>query len=128
MTNKPHRQAFATSSANDELFEKFVLNSQTAMIFADQHAASLQHIRDFYLLLSVSRENIVKDAFDQLWQRKKNELVRPLRVRLGEMDGMEIGHDLGGVQIEFFNLICEKLFVADAGMLLRTRAERSIKR
>ena len=62
---------------------------------------------------------MIKDAFDQLWQRNKSELVRPLRVRLGEMDGMEVGHDLGGVQIEFFNLICEKLFAEEAGMSLQ---------
>lgn len=86
------------------------------MTVADQHYDSLQRLRDYYLLLSVSREDVVKDAFDQLWQRKKSDLLRPLRVRLGEMDGMEVGHDLGGVQIEFFNLICEKLFAEDAGM------------
>ena len=53
---------------------------------------------------------MLKDAFDQLWQRRRGELFRPLRVRLGEMDTFEVGHDLGGVQIEFFNLLCKELF------------------
>lgn len=56
------------------------------------------------------------DAFDQLWQRRKGELRRPLRVRLGEADELEIGHDLGGVQIEFFNLICKEAFAEEAQM------------
>ena len=76
---------------------------------------SLQQLREFYLLLSVSRDNLVRDTFDQLWQRRKGDLLRPLRVRLGEMDGMEIGQDLGGVQIEFFNLICQEMFTEDVG-------------
>ena len=74
-----------------------------------------QHLRDFYLLLTVRRERILEDAFDQLWQRRKRELLRPLRVRLGEMEGAEVGQDLGGVQIEFFNLVCKALFSEDAG-------------
>jgi len=59
-----------------------------------------------------------EDAFDQLWQRRKCELLRPLRVRLGEMEGTEVGQDLGGVQIEFFNLVCKALFAEDAGKYL----------
>lgn len=68
-----------------------------------------------YLLLNVSRGNTLQDAFAQLWQRRKSELRRPLRVRLGEFDDLEIGHDLGGVQIEFFNLVCRELFAEEKG-------------
>lgn len=75
----------------------------------------MQHVRDFYLLLTVRREQIIQDAFDQIWQRRRSELLRPLRVRLGEMEGAEVGQDLGGVQIEFFNLICKALFAEDIG-------------
>lgn len=70
----------------------------------------LKYFEENYLLLNISRGEVLKDAFDQLWQRRKGELFRPLRVRLGEMDTFEIGHDLGGVQIEFFNLLCKELF------------------
>lgn len=70
----------------------------------------LKYLEEHYLLLNVSRNNVLRDAFDQLWQRRSSELLRPLRVRLGEMDGFEVGHDLGGVQIEFFNLVCKELF------------------
>ena len=38
-----------------------------------------------------------------------------MKVRLGEMEGREVGQDLGGVQIEFFNLVCKALFSEDVG-------------
>ncbi|KKA29841.1 hypothetical protein TD95_000420 [Thielaviopsis punctulata] len=57
-----------------------------------------------YFVLNVSRSNIVKDTFDQLWRRQEKELLRPLKVRLGEEHGEE-GFDSGGVQQEFFRLI-----------------------
>lgn len=66
-------------------------------------------------MLTVRRDTLLQDTFDQLWQRRKCELLRPLRVRLGQVDGAEIGQDLGGVQIEFFNLVCKALFSEDAG-------------
>ena len=75
----------------------------------------MRYAEAHYLLLSVSRGNILADAFDQLWQRRKGELLRPLRVRLGEVDELEIGHDLGGVQMEFFNLVCEAAFAESSG-------------
>ena len=74
----------------------------------------VRHAEEHYLLLNVSRANILKDTFDQLWQRRTDELLRPLRVRLGEIDALEVGHDLGGVQIEFFNLVCREIFSEDA--------------
>ncbi|KAM5350572.1 hypothetical protein ACJ41O_007077 [Fusarium nematophilum] len=56
-----------------------------------------------YLILEISRENVARDAFDQLWRREERELLRPLKVHLGE-EGGEEGFDSGGVQQEFFRL------------------------
>ncbi|KAI8965090.1 hypothetical protein F5Y11DRAFT_36333 [Daldinia sp. FL1419] len=56
-----------------------------------------------YLILDISRINVLRDAFDQLWRRQERELLRPLKVHLGE-DGGEEGFDSGGVQQEFFRL------------------------
>lgn len=56
-----------------------------------------------YLVLSIDRDNVIKNAFDQLWQREERELLRPLKVHLGEGQGEE-GFDSGGVQQEFFRL------------------------
>ncbi|KAF4972093.1 hypothetical protein FSARC_1233 [Fusarium sarcochroum] len=56
-----------------------------------------------YLVLEIGRQNVARDAFDQLWRREKRELLRPLKVHLGENSGEE-GFDSGGVQQEFFRL------------------------
>jgi hypothetical protein len=69
----------------------------------------LRAAQDYYLVLKINRHSILPDAFDQLWHREKQELLRPLRVRMGIEEG-EIGHDLGGVQIEFFKLACQEAF------------------
>ena len=61
-----------------------------------------------FLVLEIRRDNILRDALNQLWRRQKRELVRPLKVRMG-MDEGEEGFDLGGVQQEFF-----RLAIADA--------------
>ncbi|OTB09627.1 hypothetical protein M426DRAFT_6891 [Hypoxylon sp. CI-4A] len=61
-----------------------------------------------YLILDISRKNVLRDALDQLWRREERELLRPLKVHLGE-DAGEEGFDSGGVQQEFF-----RLAIADA--------------
>ncbi|KAK5162879.1 uncharacterized protein LTR77_011136 [Saxophila tyrrhenica] len=76
----------------------------------------LQHQEQHYLLLSVSRATALEDAFMQLWQRRKTELLLPLRVRMSEADDDAIGQDLGGVQIEFFNLVYRELFKEEPQM------------
>ncbi|KAL9534696.1 putative E3 ubiquitin-protein ligase [Sphaerulina musiva] len=81
----------------------------------DQLPPQLQHQEEHYMLLYVSRSNLLKDTFDQLWQRRKSELRRPLRVRMGA-DELDIGHDLGGVQVEFFNIVCKHIFSEEAQM------------
>jgi hypothetical protein len=67
-----------------------------------------------YLLISVRRDSVIKDAFDQLWRREERELLRPLKVRLGEDEGEE-GFDSGGVQQEFFRLAIAEVLKPDYG-------------
>ena len=71
------------------------------------HKVVLQHLlktaSSRYLVLEISRDNVLRDAFDQLWGREERELLRPLKVHLGE-DGGEEGFDSGGVQQEFFRM------------------------
>lgn len=65
--------------------------------------------RQDQLVIKSNRESALTDAFDQIWQREDRELQRPLRVRLG-LDTGELGHDYGGVQIEFLNLVMTEVF------------------
>jgi hypothetical protein len=67
-----------------------------------------------YLVLEVSREHVLKDAFDRLWRREERELLRPLKIHLGEDDGEE-GFDSGGVQQEFFRLVVSEALNPDYG-------------
>lgn len=67
-----------------------------------------------FLILEISRNNVVRDAFDQLWHREERELLRPLKVHLGE-DAGEEGFDSGGVQQEFFRLAVEECLNPDFG-------------
>ena len=63
--------------------------------------------QEAYLVLRINRHSVLADANDQIWHRTRGELNKPLRIRMG-MDEGEIGHDLGGVQIEFFKLVCSE--------------------
>lgn len=54
-------------------------------------------------VLEIGRTDVLKDTFDAVWRREERELLRPLKVRLGQDDGDE-GMDSGGVQQEFFRL------------------------
>ncbi|GAB7329191.1 hypothetical protein MBLNU13_g01010t2 [Cladosporium sp. NU13] len=110
------REAHKLSHLNEELFDRYIAGSDAASLEWDNRAPETQHLREFYLLLTVRRGCVLEDAFDQLWQRRRCELLRPLRVRLGEMEGHEVGQDLGGVQIEFFNLVCKAIFSEDVAM------------
>lgn len=101
------RDAHATASVNHDLFSRSRHHRGDETVSTE---AQLNFLQEHYLLLTVSRADVLEDAFDQLWHRRRSELLRPLRVRLGEMDEYEVGQDLGGVQLEFFNLVCKKVF------------------
>lgn len=67
-----------------------------------------------FLVLDVSRHDVLQDALNQLWRREERELMRPLKVHLGE-DGGEEGFDSGGVQQEFFRLAIAEALDPDNG-------------
>ncbi len=70
--------------------------------------------RTQYLVLDISREQVLEDTFDHLYRREMRELLRPLKVKLGEAAG-EFGSDLGGVQLEFFRLVAAQATNPDYG-------------
>ncbi|KAI0483559.1 hypothetical protein F4859DRAFT_473283 [Xylaria cf. heliscus] len=67
-----------------------------------------------FLILNLRRDEILADAFDQLWRREQRELMRPLKIHLGEDSGEE-GYDYGGVQQEFFRLAIAEALDPDYG-------------
>lgn len=67
-----------------------------------------------FLILDIGRQTVIRDAFDQLWRREERELMRPLKVHLGE-DAGEEGFDSGGVQQEFFRLAIAEALNPDFG-------------
>ncbi len=70
-----------------------------------------------YLILDVTRENVLTDALNQLWRRERRELMRPLKINMG-MDKGEMGDDFGGVQQEFFRLAMSDALRPEYGQLL----------
>jgi len=69
-----------------------------------------------YLVLDVRRDQLLEDAFNQLWGREQRELLRPLKLRMGMGEGGEEGLDHGGVSQEFFRLVFAQAFDPDAGL------------
>ncbi|RDW75345.1 hypothetical protein BP6252_06487 [Coleophoma cylindrospora] len=65
-------------------------------------------------VLLISRSAVLTDAFNQIWRREERELMRPLKIRLGE-EGGEEGSDSGGVQQEFFRLAIAEALNPDYG-------------
>ncbi|GAM34384.1 hypothetical protein TCE0_015r01932 [Talaromyces pinophilus] len=68
-----------------------------------------------YFVLSVRREQVLQDAFNQIWRRERRELLRPLKVKLGTELGEE-GVDLGGVQQEFMTMAFAEAMNPEHGM------------
>lgn len=68
-----------------------------------------------YFVLTIRRDDMLKDAINQIWHRERMELTRPLRVRLGQNEG-EDGLDHGGVQQEFFRMVFAEALDKNLGM------------
>ena len=65
-------------------------------------------------VMNIGRESILEDALNAIWRSDKEEMERPLKVRLGIEQGEE-GDDLGGVQQEFFALVFGEAMKPDYG-------------
>lgn len=66
-------------------------------------------------VMEVRRDNILKDAINQIWRRQKRELLKPLKVRIGTDEGEE-GVDSGGVQQELFRVLFGQALDPSYGM------------
>ena len=115
-------------SINFSMMSKANLNAQVATRDVNNFQASpihtmgthiMQHIMTpymaRYLVLTVRRDSLVTDAINQIWRRQRVELMRPLKVLLGQDEG-EQGIDHGGVQQEFFRVLFAQALDPDYGM------------
>lgn len=68
-----------------------------------------------HFVMTIRRSHVLEDAIGQIWRREQQELMRPLKVKLGQEDG-EQGIDYGGVQQEFFRLVFAEAFDVKYGM------------
>eukprot|EP00403_Amphidinium_massartii_P001110 CAMPEP_0178377562 /NCGR_PEP_ID=MMETSP0689_2-20121128/3982_1 /TAXON_ID=160604 /ORGANISM="Amphidinium massartii, Strain CS-259" /LENGTH=1542 /DNA_ID=CAMNT_0019997619 /DNA_START=13 /DNA_END=4638 /DNA_ORIENTATION=+ len=75
-----------------------------------------------YFILSVSRQNLLRDTFAQMYFASPVDLRRPLRV---EFTGEE-AVDEGGVMREFFRLLARELFAPDAGLFYEAEGSRRL--
>ena len=67
-----------------------------------------------YLVLDVTLQDPLVETIDQLWGQQKRKILKPLKVRIGILEG-EVGLDQGGVTYEFFRLIMNEAFKPDTG-------------
>lgn len=107
-----YEEAASLKSRLDRLFEThtLIVNPHHKNVLTDL----LRTAASRYLILDIGRKTVLRDAFDQLWRREERELLRPLKVHLGEDSGEE-GFDSGGVQQEFFRLAVAEALDPDFG-------------
>lgn len=103
-------QAYETARDKEALIRHMVGENRLgeSRLMADEDCQQRLHSRlktaaAKFMMLEIRRTHVLEDTFNSIWRREERELMRPLKVRLGEDDG-EQGMDIGGVQQEFFRL------------------------
>ncbi|XP_011257668.1 probable E3 ubiquitin-protein ligase HERC4 isoform X1 [Camponotus floridanus] len=84
-------------------------------------SANPQHYNQF-VILNVSRNDIVQDTLTQLSQYDSSELKKPLRVKFHN----EEAEDVGGVKKEFFMLLLREILDPKYGMFKEYEETRTI--
>lgn len=83
------------------------------------YAIQFGKVVERFLVLDLQRENMLTDAINQLWRRQGYELMRPLKVLIGEQEGEE-GVDQGGLQQEFVRIAIGESMRLDYGISSRS--------
>ncbi|XP_057653179.1 probable E3 ubiquitin-protein ligase HERC4 isoform X1 [Diorhabda carinulata] len=107
-------QAMQMQKAMSEAAERAVI----AMLLAPQ----TRHAINSYLVLNVTRENIVDDALRELSEVDPHDLKKPLRVKFAG----EEAEDAGGVTKEFFLLLLRQILDPKYGMFQEYEETRAI--
>nr|XP_012137181.1 PREDICTED: probable E3 ubiquitin-protein ligase HERC4 isoform X1 [Megachile rotundata] len=110
-------QAIQMQSAMNEAATRAVMNQ----MFLDPFSTDLRHHNQF-LILNVSRENIVADTLMELSHYDSSDLKKPLRVKFHG----EEAEDAGGVKKEFFMLLLKEILDPKYGMFKQYEESRII--
>ncbi|XP_053977184.1 probable E3 ubiquitin-protein ligase HERC4 isoform X1 [Hylaeus volcanicus] len=110
-------QAIQMQSAMNEAATRAV----THQMFFDPFSVNAHHNIQF-LLLNVSRENIVADTLLELSRYSSTDLKKPLRVKFHG----EEAEDAGGVKKEFFMLLLKEILDPKYGMFKQYEETRII--
>ena len=111
-------QSFEAAQATSRLIYHTIAEGSGSLI-PDKHRRDrlyerLRTAASRFTVLEIRRDHVLMDTFDSIWRREERELMRPLKIRLGE-DGGEEGLDSGGVQQEFFRLAIAEALDPDYG-------------
>ncbi|CAL7935973.1 unnamed protein product [Xylocopa violacea] len=109
-------QAIQMQSAMNEAATRAVMNQ----IFDPFSMDAQQHTQ--FVILNVSRENIVADTLRELSQYNSSDLKKPLRVKFYG----EEAEDAGGVKKEFFMLLLREILDPKYGMFKQYEETRVI--
>ncbi|XP_011296686.1 probable E3 ubiquitin-protein ligase HERC4 isoform X3 [Fopius arisanus] len=104
-------QAIQMHSAMNEAASRNIFLSGAAPLSARQ-----------FLILNVSRENIVADTLRELSEHNSSDLKKPLRVKFHG----EEAEDAGGVKKEFFMLLLKEILDPKYGMFKQFEETRTI--
>ncbi|XP_076666112.1 HECT and RLD domain containing E3 ubiquitin ligase 4 isoform X2 [Andrena cerasifolii] len=110
-------QAIQMQSAMNEAATRAVMNQ----LFFDPFSANSRNHNQF-LMLKVSRENIVADTLMELSHYDSSDLKKPLRVKFHG----EEAEDAGGVKKEFFMLLLREILDPKYGMFKQYEETRII--
>lgn len=100
----------AQRQASRTAFNRTIQIADEINLLAHLHTSMNQ-----YFVISVRRDHVLQDAFNQIWRRERRELLKPLKVKLGTDLGEE-GVDLGGVQQEFMTMAFAEAINPEHGM------------
>jgi hypothetical protein len=118
-------QAYETARDKEAFIRHMVGENRSgeARLMADEDSqqrlySRLKTATAKFMMLEIRRTHVLVDTFNSIWRREERELMRPLKVRLGEEDG-EQGMDIGGVQQEFFRLAIAEALNPAYGMFIK---------
>jgi hypothetical protein len=119
-------QAYESAKATTGLMHSTIAESN---LMTDQSSRfrlfeRLRTATSKFLVLEIRRRNVLVDTFNAIWRREEREIMRPLKIRLGE-DGGEEGMDSGGVQQEFFRLAIAEALDPNYGKTKRRAVQQA---